>query len=102
MEVPLARGRWTVAGIAWGVAMHLFAPERAAAQKTCLMDARQARIHTQVINNQFTDPDPQWRLRLGLPDTIQSITWSQEAAVCVEALEHLQVVGDSLGWHGYP
>ena len=40
------------------------------------------------------------RPRLGLPNRIQSITWSQDPALCAKALQRLRRIGDSLGWQG--
>jgi hypothetical protein len=84
------------------VNLSIVATRPGAAQGACLLDAREARQQTQAIEGQFTDANPQWRRRLGLPDTIQSVTWSQDPALCAEALQQLRKVGDSLGWHEQP
>lgn len=84
------------------VSLSIVATRQGAAQGACMLDAQEARQQTQVIEWQFTDPNPQWRRRLGLPDTIQSVTWSQDPALCAEALQQLRKVGDSLGWHERP
>ena len=103
MERRLAPRGWAVASMALCVSLTLVAARRGAtAQGACMLDAHEARRQTQVIEWQFTDPDPHWRRRLGLPDTIQSITWSRDPALCAEALLHLRRVGDSLGWHEHP
>jgi hypothetical protein len=84
------------------VSLSIVATMQGAAQEACMLDAQEARQQTQVIEWQFTDPNPQWRRRLGLPDTIQSVAWPQDPALCAEALRQLRKVGDSLGWHEHP
>jgi len=98
----LTRPQWTAASLSLSVGLVLVGPRSGMAQGACMPDTLEARNQTQVIEWQFTDPNPQWRRRVGLPDTIQAITWSRDPALCAKALHQLRRVGDSLGWHEYP
>jgi hypothetical protein len=79
----------------------LLAPAQGAAEGPCSSDTVSARMESQVVSNQFTDPNPTWRERVGLPRAIQSITWLREPAICTVALRRLRRVVDSLGWGNY-
>jgi len=102
MELRLATLGRVTASLGLCGSLGLVSPSRGIAQDTCILDADQAGRQAHHISDQFTDPDPLWRRRLGLPDTVVAIDWSQDAALCAEALRHFRRVGDSLGWEGHP
>jgi len=55
------------------------------AQAPCLSDTVYARMESQVIGNQFTNPDSTWRARLGMRQSARNITWLRDPAICAEA-----------------
>jgi hypothetical protein len=101
MKVRRQDGHQAIAPAAICVVLLLVAPSAGKAQDNCVLDASEVRHGTQAIDAQFTDPDTLWRPKLGLPNNIQSITWSRDPALCAEALHHLHRVADSLGWRRY-